>query len=75
LNIWKKYFSQPLNVHGFNDIRQTEMHTGEPLAPEARPFEVTVENFRRYKSQSIDQILAGLIPERGIVCVLRSHTY
>jgi hypothetical protein len=27
---WRKYFSQLLNVHGVNDIRQTEIHTAEP---------------------------------------------
>jgi hypothetical protein len=24
---WRNHFSQQLNVHGVNDIRQTEMHT------------------------------------------------
>jgi len=28
---WRNYFSQILNVHGFNDVRQTEIHTAEPL--------------------------------------------
>ena len=26
-------------VHRFNDIRQTELHTAEPLVPETRAFE------------------------------------
>jgi len=29
-----------LNVHGVNDIRQTEIHTTEPLVPEPSAFEV-----------------------------------
>jgi hypothetical protein len=31
---WRKYFSQLFNVHGVNDVRQTEIHTVEPLVPE-----------------------------------------
>jgi hypothetical protein len=27
LNRWKNYFFQLLNVHGVNDLRQTEIHT------------------------------------------------
>jgi hypothetical protein len=34
LNRWKNYFCQLLNVHGVNDVRQTEIHTAEPLVPE-----------------------------------------
>jgi hypothetical protein len=30
---WRKYFSQLLNVHGVNDVRQTEIPTAEPLVP------------------------------------------
>jgi len=28
---WRNHFSQLLNVHGFNDVGQTEIHTAEPL--------------------------------------------
>jgi hypothetical protein len=28
---WKNYSRQLLNAHGFNDVRQREMHRGEPL--------------------------------------------
>jgi hypothetical protein len=34
LNRWKNNFCQLLNVHGVNDVRQTEIHTAEPLVPE-----------------------------------------
>jgi hypothetical protein len=34
LTRWRNYFSQLLNVHGDNDVRQTEIHTAEPLVPE-----------------------------------------
>jgi len=30
---WRNYFSQILNVHGINDIKQTEIHTAESLVP------------------------------------------
>jgi len=33
LNRWKKYFCQLMNVHGVNDVRQTEMHTVMPFVP------------------------------------------
>ena len=31
---WRNHFSQLLNVHGVNDVRQTGRHTAEPLVPE-----------------------------------------
>ena len=36
---WRNYFSQLLNAHGVNDVRQTEIHTAEPLVPEPSAFE------------------------------------
>ena len=43
---WRNSFSQILNVHGVNDLRQTEIHTAEPLVPEpsAFDFELAIEN-------------------------------
>ena len=37
---WRKYFSQLLNVHGVNNVRQTKIHTAEPLVPEQSAFEI-----------------------------------
>jgi hypothetical protein len=31
---WRNYFSQILKEHGVSDVRQTEIHTVEPLVPE-----------------------------------------
>jgi hypothetical protein len=31
LSRWKNYSCQLLNVHGINDVRQTEIHTAEAL--------------------------------------------
>jgi hypothetical protein len=63
LTRWRKHFSQLLNAHGVNDVRQTEIHTAEPLAPQPRAFEVelAIENLRSYKVPDIDQIPAKLI--------------
>jgi hypothetical protein len=65
---WRNYFSQLLNVHGDNDVRQTEIDTAEPLVPEPSAFEVemAIEKLKRYKSSGIDQIPAELIKAGGI---------
>jgi hypothetical protein len=45
-----------LNVHGVNDVRQTEIHTAEPVVPEPSAFEVEmdIEKPKRRKSPRID---------------------
>jgi hypothetical protein len=42
---WRKHFSQLLNVHEFNDITQTEIHTAEPPVPDpsALEFKIAIE--------------------------------
>ena len=57
---WRNYFSQILNVHGVNEVRQTEIHTAEPLVPEpsASEVELAIEKLRSHKSPGIDQIPA-----------------
>jgi len=52
-----------LNVHGVNDVRQTEIHTAEPVVPEpsASYFELAIEKLKSHKSQSVDQTPAELI--------------
>jgi hypothetical protein len=49
---WKNHFSWLLNVHGVHDVRQTEIHTAEPLVLEPSAFEVemAVEKLQRHKS-------------------------
>jgi hypothetical protein len=37
---WRNQFSQLFIAYGFSDVRQREMHTAEPLAPEPNAFEV-----------------------------------
>jgi hypothetical protein len=67
LNRWKNYFCQLLNVHGVNDVRQTEIHTADPLVPEpsSSKDEIAIENLKRYKSPGTDQIPAELIQAGG----------
>jgi len=49
-------------VHGANDIRQTEIHTAEPILPESSAVEVEMAiGWGRHKSAGIDQIPAELI--------------
>jgi hypothetical protein len=64
---WRRYFSQLLNEHGFNDVRQTEIHTEEPLVPEPSSFEFELgnEKLKSHKSPGVDQIPAELIKTGG----------
>ena len=63
--------SQLLNIPGVNDVKQTEVHTAEPLVPETSAFEVdlAIEKLKCHKSPGIDQIPAELIKAGGrIIC-------
>jgi hypothetical protein len=59
---WRNYFSQLLNVHGVNYVRHKEIHTAEPLVPEASAVEVelAIENLKSHKSPGIYQTLVEL---------------
>jgi hypothetical protein len=52
-----------LNTRGFYDVRQTEVHTAEPLVPEpsAADVDLAMERLKRHTSPGIDQISAELI--------------
>jgi len=71
---WRNYFSQLLNVHEDNDIRQAEIHTVEPLVPEPSAFEgeLAIGKLKNHKSPGINQIPAELIKAGGrtICCVI-----
>jgi hypothetical protein len=75
LTRWRNYFSQLLNVHEDNDVKQTEIHTAEPLVPEPSVFEVemVIEKLKRYKSPGIDQIPSELIKAGGIKICSEIH--
>jgi hypothetical protein len=67
LTRWRNYFSQILNVHGFNGVRQAEIHTAELLVPEpsVSKIELAIDKIRSHKSLGIDQIPAELIKAGG----------
>jgi len=64
---WRNHFSQLLNVHGVDDVRQKEIHTAEPLVSELSAFEfkMATEQLKRRKSTGTDQISAELIRAEG----------
>jgi len=57
---WTNYFSQLLNVHEDNEVRQAEINTVKPLVPEpsAFEFELVIGKLKHHKSPDIDQIPA-----------------
>jgi len=64
-----------LNVHGVDDVRQTEVHTAEPLLPEpsACKVEMAPGKVKRHKSPGIDQITAELIKDGGRTIHSETH--
>ena len=72
---WRNYFSQLLNVQGVNDVRQTKIHTTEPLLPEpsASDVELATEKLKSQKSPSTDRVPAELIKERGRIIRYEIH--
>jgi hypothetical protein len=67
VNRWKIDFSPLLNVHDVSDVRQTEIHTAEPLVPGPSYLEVeiAIAKFETYKSPESDKIPAELIQVGG----------
>jgi hypothetical protein len=59
---WRKHFSRLLNVHGVSDVRQTEIHTAEPLVTvrSAFGFEFAIEKLKSHKLPGTDQIPAEM---------------
>jgi hypothetical protein len=62
---WMNHFSQLLEIHGVNDVTQTEIHTAEPHVPETSVFEIAIEKLKSHNSPGIDQIPAELIKAGG----------
>jgi hypothetical protein len=54
---------QLLNVHNVSDVRQTEVHTVEPLVPGPNHLEaeIAIATFKKYKSSGTDQTVSELI--------------
>jgi len=72
----RNYFSQILNVHGVNDVGQTEIHTAEPLVPvpSASEVELAIEKLKSHKSPDIDHIPAELTKGWGKTIRCEVHT-
>jgi len=64
---WRNHFSQLLSIHEVNDVRQTELHTAEPLVPEPSAFEVelAIDKLKSHKWAGIDQIPVEWIKAGG----------
>jgi hypothetical protein len=60
--MWMNYFSQSLNVHDVSDVKQTEIHTAEPLVPGSsrHEAEIAIARLKKYKSLGSNKILAEL---------------
>jgi hypothetical protein len=71
----KKHFFQPLNVHGFNVVRQTEVNTAELLEiePSASEAEMAIEKLKIHKSPGIVQIPAELNKAGGRIIRSEIH--
>jgi hypothetical protein len=50
LVMWQNYFSQLFSAHGVSDLRQTEIHTAQPIVPElsAFEFEMAIEKIKSH---------------------------
>ena len=51
---WKNHFSQLSNIHGVDDVRQTEIDAAEPLVPEPSAFEIKLA-IEKLKSKKISR--------------------
>ena len=63
----RNHFSQLFNVHRVNYLRQTEIHTAEPMVPQPSAFESDMAIGKRKKHQlpGTDQIPVELIKSGG----------
>jgi hypothetical protein len=75
LNRWKNYFSQLLNMHNVIDVRQTEVHTTEPLVPDPSRLvvEISFVKLKTYKLPGSDQIQPELIQTGGEILLSAIH--
>ena len=66
-----------LNVNGVNAVRETEVHTGKPLASKPSAFEVKtlIEMLGCYKSAGNDQTAAEFIGAEDRAVHSEAQTY
>jgi hypothetical protein len=62
-------------VYKASDVRQTEIHTAEPLVPDPSPFEVeiAIAKLKSFESPDRDKILAELIQAGGEILFSNIH--
>jgi len=75
---WRNYFTQLLNLHENNEVRQAEIHTVATLVhePSAFEFELAIGKLKNHKSPGIDQIPTELIKAGGrTICSAIHKTY
>jgi hypothetical protein len=62
-------------VHNVSDVRQTEVHTAEPLVPGPSRLEVeiAIAKLKKYKSLGSDQIPAELIQVGSVMLLSTIH--
>jgi hypothetical protein len=74
LNRWKNYFSQLLNVHNVNDVRQIEVHMAEPLAPGPSRLvvEIAIAKLKKYKSPHNSKCVDMFIDDASYVIMMES---
>ena len=67
LSRWRNYFSQLLNLHEVNYVRQAEIQTAKPPAPKPGTFvvQMATEKLKIHKSPGTDQTVAELIKAGG----------
>jgi len=72
----RNHFSQLPNVHGVNDVRQTEIQTAQPLVLEANAaeFEMATKKLKSHKPSDINQNQEELIQAVGRAIISEIHT-
>jgi hypothetical protein len=73
--MWKNFFNHVLNVHVVHDVRQMNVHTGEPLVPEPSlvGLEIAIGNLKSFKSPGTDQIPAEMTKAGGEILCSEVH--
>jgi hypothetical protein len=63
-------------VHNVSDVRQTEVHTAEPVVPSPSHLEseTAIARLKKYKSPDSDKILEQLIQAGGEILVCNPQT-
>jgi hypothetical protein len=62
-------------MHSVSDVRQTQIHTAEPLIPGPNPLkvEMAISKLKKYKSPDRDQILTEVIQVGGETLLSSIH--